>query len=264
MTRSLSQQKSVVLQSAFLRCDYPLNVGQRDQAEILGPDFVAKNSACTSPAGQIKYVQTVMEDLVMTKHKLYIMSLVPMGIALNIVLGTLVQTIKLPIYLDAVGTIAVTLLVSSAGRTGMIAGIAVGVLSFLIGGALFNPVLPWFSGTQAVVAIYTYLVIARIVNLENNVPARWLWWKLIPAGIGLGIVSGIASAPVIVAVFGGITGSGASLVAAFILKSGDTLINSVIYSGLASEPLDKTLQVLLAVAIYRATPIRHRRSFAVN
>jgi energy-coupling factor transport system substrate-specific component len=168
------------------------------------------------------------------------LAVIPLGIALNLALGTIVHTLKLPIFLDAIGTITVTLLL------GMRAGIAVGVLSFLIGGLLTDPVLPWFSGTQAIIAIYTHIV------------AKYAGFKSIPktvlSGLGLGIVAAIASAPVIVMLFGGVTGSGSSLVVAFLLKSGQGIIKSVLLSGLASEPLDKTLQCLLAVWIIRGLP----------
>ena len=42
--------------------------------------------------------------------------------------------------------------------------------------------------------------------------------------------------------------------AAFFLKAGQQLLNSALFAGLATEPLDKTLQVLLAALLYRATP----------
>jgi energy-coupling factor transport system substrate-specific component len=168
------------------------------------------------------------------------LAVIPLGIALNLALGTIVHTLKLPIFLDAIGTITVTLLL------GMRAGIAVGVLSFLIGGLLTDPVLPWFSGTQAIIAIYTH-IIARYAGFKS-IP------KTVIAGLGLGVVAAIASAPVIVILFGGVTGSGSSLVVAFLLKSGQGIIKSVLLSGLASEPLDKTLQCLLAVWIIRGLP----------
>jgi energy-coupling factor transport system substrate-specific component len=168
------------------------------------------------------------------------LALIPLGIVLNLAIGTIVHTLKVPVYLDAVGTIAVTLLV------GVRAGMAVGVLSFLLGGVLTNPVLPWFCGTQAAIALYTGFVASK----------GWLrtFPKALLSGVGLGIVAGIASAPVIVILFGGITGSGASLVVAFLLASGKSIAQSVVLSGLAAEPLDKTLQVLLALWLLRGVP----------
>lgn len=168
------------------------------------------------------------------------LALIPLGIALNLALGGLVHNLKVPLYLDAVGTITVTLL------GGMRAGILVGVTSFLIGGALVDPVMPWFSGTQAAIAIYTH-VVARRGGFASHV-------RTILSGIGLGVVAGVVSAPVIVSLFGGVTGVGASLITAFLLASGKNILQSVMLSGLASEPLDKTLQCLLAVWLLRGLP----------
>jgi energy-coupling factor transport system substrate-specific component len=170
------------------------------------------------------------------------LALIPLGIALNLALGTIVHTLKLPVYIDAVGTVITTLLL------GLRAGILVGVSSFLIGGVIVNPVLPWFSGTQAAIAIYTH-VVARRGGFKS-------YPRTILSGVGLGLVAGVVSAPVIVYLFGGITGSGASLVVAFLLASGKSILNSVILSGLAAEPLDKTLQCLLAVWVLRSLPPR--------
>jgi energy-coupling factor transport system substrate-specific component len=73
-------------------------------------------------------------------------------------------------------------------------------------------------------------------------------------GVITGIVSAIVSAPVVVYLFGGVTGSGSAFVVAFFLKTGQQLMNAVLLSGLAVEPIDKTLQVLLAALLYRSTP----------
>ncbi len=84
------------------------------------------------------------------------------------------------------------------------------------------------------------------------------WFKRVPkvvaSGIGLGVVAAIVNAPVIVYLFGGITGSGASLVVAYLLASGKGIIQSVILSGIAAEPVDKTIQCLLAYWLLRGMP----------
>ncbi len=175
------------------------------------------------------------------------LALIPLGIALNLALGLLVHTLKIPLYIDAVGTVVITLL------AGMRAGILVGVVSFAVWG-IFNPVYFWFAGTQAAIAIYTHLMATR--------GAFRTWFRTILAGVGLGIVAGVVSAPVIVALFGGITGSGASVVVAFLVASGKGILKSVILSGMACEPIDKTIQCLLAVWLIKGLPqtlLRHFR-----
>ncbi len=78
--------------------------------------------------------------------------------------------------------------------------------------------------------------------------------KVLLCGIVTGIVSAIVSAPVVVYLFGGVTGSGSALVVAYFIKTGGFLWDATLRSGLIVEPIDKTLQVLLATLLYRATP----------
>jgi len=191
------------------------------------------------------------------------LALMPCGVVLNLALGFLVYTLKLPVYLDAVGTITITLM------AGVRAGVIVGITSFLLGGLLVNPVLPWFSGTQAAIAVYVHVAASRgWLRLGSNNPKcqgfskrTVAWMRPVLTGIGLGIVAAIVSAPAIVAVFGGITGSGASLIVAFCLKSGETLVRSVLWAGLSSEPLDKTLQLILSLILIRSMPDGLKTSF---
>ena len=199
-------------------------------------------------------------------QNLRILTLIPIGIALNLGLGTLVSTLKVPLYLDAIATIAVTLL------AGWRAGVAVGVGSFLIGGLLVNPVLPWFSGTQAVVAVFTswvaskgWLRTAKKLSLDGDPSSKRKPWfnclRVILIGVSLGIIAGLASAPIIVWLFSGITGSGPSVIVAVLLKSGETLFKSVLLSGFASEPIDKTLQLIIALVLIRSLPNKLKEGF---
>jgi energy-coupling factor transport system substrate-specific component len=173
-------------------------------------------------------------------RKTWVIAFVPLGIALNLTLGTIVHTLRLPVYLDAVGTIIVTLL------AGWRAGVITGVGSFLLGGILMNPVLPWFSGTQAAIAIY--------VAIMANLGGFKSFLRTALSGLGMGIVAGIVSAPVIAYLFGGVTGAGPSVVTAFLLATGRTLVKAVLLSGLACEPIDKMLQCLLAFWIIKGIP----------
>jgi energy-coupling factor transport system substrate-specific component len=176
------------------------------------------------------------------------LALIITGTVFNLALGALIRLVQAPVYLDAIGTIVVTLI------AGPLVGAAAGVASFGLGSLFVSPVLIFFSGTQIVIALYSHFVGRR----------GWLrtWYGVLLSGIGLGVVAGAVSAPVIVYLFGGITGSGASLIAAYLLATGQKLLNAVLLSGLAAEPIDKTLQMLLAVWVLRAMPQRVLSTFA--
>jgi energy-coupling factor transport system substrate-specific component len=177
------------------------------------------------------------------------LSLMAMLIAFNIAIGGLVHIIKLPIYLDAIGTVVAVLLL------GRLPAIIVGVLSFVIAAALISPVYIWFIGTQAVLALTVYWLANRFAVFTSLL-------RLVPAGIFLGIVTGIVSAPVIVFLFGGVAGSGRDLVTAALLSTGERIVSAVVLSGAASEPFDKVLQLVIAYFVIRALPKRVLAPFA--
>lgn len=170
------------------------------------------------------------------------LALIPLCIAMNVALGGLVHFLKVPVYLDATGTILAALLIGWGG------GVIVGVASFLLAALIISPVYAFFVGTQAVIAIYIYFVAAHFAGLRTMPRA-------IITGIGLGIVAGVVSAPIIVWVFGGVSGSGRDLITALLAGSGQQILKAVLLSGAASEPVDKTLQVLIVFSLLRNSPL---------
>jgi energy-coupling factor transport system substrate-specific component len=179
-------------------------------------------------------------------------------IALNVGLGTIINVLKAPIYLDAIGTIAFAFFVQGTGLRGFGWSVLVGAASFAIGAILFNPVLIWFVPTQVAIAAYAYFVAGPLLRSalgHDSIGVRG-YALIIVLGLLLGVVAGTVSAPIIAYLFGGITGAGASVITALLLKSGETLFTSVLLSGVASEPIDKLIQLALAVTLVRLTPSR--------
>jgi energy-coupling factor transport system substrate-specific component len=174
--------------------------------------------------------------------------IVASAIALNVVIAMVVQALKLPIYLDAIGTIIATLML------GLMPGILVGVISFLIATAIISPVYVYFIGTQICIALYIYAVAKYLRGFSS-------WPRIVATGAGLGVVAGVVSAPVIVWVFGGASGSGRDLVTAVLVGTGQRILSAVFLSGAASEPIDKTLQCVLAALILRGMPVSILRTF---
>lgn len=169
------------------------------------------------------------------------LALMGMLVALNVAVGGIVHVIKLPIFLDSIGTILAAVILGLGG------GVVVGVLSFLVAAVLINPVYIWFIGTQAAIAIAVYLLASRLATFKS-VP------RVVVMGIVLGVVAGIVSAPIIILVFGGVAGSGRDMITAGLISTGQQIYKAVILSGAASEPVDKVLQVLAAFFVLRALP----------
>ena len=176
--------------------------------------------------------------------------------ALNFAIGNIVYLVKLPIYLDSIGTILCALLIFPDRRAAFICASIAGFIGVILSGLVINPFLPWFTFTMLAIALVSALLTGRATETfrARPLPVPPFVAKVVICGVITGIASAVVSAPVVVYLFGGVTGSGTAFVIAFFLKAGQQLLNSALLSGLTTEPIDKTLQVLLAALLYRATP----------
>ena len=170
--------------------------------------------------------------------------------AINLTIGGIVSLLKLPIYLDTIGLILSTVLLG--WRFGLLTGlVTVGIGFFLI-----NPYLPAYSAT----------LIAIIVSAEalaTNKMFRSVGWSVL-AGVVLAIVAAVVSAPVTAYMFGGVTASGADLLTALLRQTGQTILQSVILSGISSELVDKVLVSIAVCLVLRALPRRFFVEFSLR
>jgi energy-coupling factor transport system substrate-specific component len=160
--------------------------------------------------------------------------LIPVAIAINIVVGQIVVLLKLPVFLDSIGTVLVGVI------CGPFAGALTGALANTIWG-LFNPdSLPWWP-----VAFFIGLVAGLCANagLFKN------WWKVILTGFLIALTAAIASTPISVYLYGGITASGSSFITAYLLQTGQGVLSAVLSTGFLVEPVDKITTAMLAFAI---------------
>jgi len=143
---------------------------------LAGPDFDDALDTFTLamvvaiPAGVvayalIEYLQTRRLDSITRQFDTRTLVLMPVAMALNIVLGTAVASaLKIPIYLDSVGTILV------AALAGPLAGAATGFLSNVIWTYLAPPP---FQSPFAV----PFAIVAVAVGLLAGTFARWGWLR---------------------------------------------------------------------------------------
>jgi energy-coupling factor transport system substrate-specific component len=175
--------------------------------------------------------------------------------ALNFAIGIIVYLTKLPIFLDSVGTILCALLIFPDRRAAIVCAFLAGFIGVVLSLPI-NPFLIWFSATVLAIALVSALLTANATETfrARPLPVPSFVGKVVMYGIITGLAAAVVSAPVVVWLFGGVTGSGSGFVVAFFLKTGQQLLNSALLAGLTTEPIDKTLQVLLAALLYRATP----------
>ncbi|MDP8958540.1 MAG: ECF transporter S component [Actinomycetota bacterium] len=170
--------------------------------------------------------------------------LIPIGIAINVVGGVLVNVLRLPVFLDVIGTIMVAVL----------AGPWVGALT----GTLTNVIL----GVVARPTLIPYAIVNAAIGLVAGYLALGGWfkriWKVAVVGIALVFTAVLTASPITVWLFGGVTGSGADLVRGALLAAGQEIIQSVVTTAFIVEPIDKIASAFIAFFLARAIPLRYR------
>ena len=65
--------------------------------------------------------------------------------ALNFAIGNIVYLVKLPIYLDSIGTILCALLIFPDRLAAIVCAFIAGFIGVILSGLVINPFLPWFT-----------------------------------------------------------------------------------------------------------------------
>lgn len=161
--------------------------------------------------------------------------LMPVAIAINVAIGQIVVLLRLPLYLDSIGTVLV------GAICGPIAGLLTGMLSNIIWGLAIDPnALPWFPVAG---------VIGLVAGLCANAGLFKSWWKVVVTGFLIALGAVISGTPISVYLYGGITASGSAFITAFLLQTGQDIVSAVLSTNFLIEPIDKISTALLAFAI---------------
>ena len=131
--------------------------------------------------------------------------IIPVGVAVNFVGGQLASILKLPMYLDTIGTIFASML------CGPWVGAVTGALTNIVTG-IANPVNFAFIPVNVLAGLVTgFLARGKMFSV---------WWKWIVSMLIMAAVSIVSSAPIVVLVYGGVTGSGTSIITAAAMAAG--------------------------------------------
>ncbi|MGE7838280.1 ECF transporter S component [Viridibacillus arvi] len=170
------------------------------------------------------------------------MLLIPIGVAVNLVGFQVANVLKLPIFLDTIGTILI----------GVVAGPWVALLAGLITNlinAIFNPIyLPYALTSIAIGLGAGYLSKFGMFKQIG---------KVIISGIIITFIAVIISAPITVLVFGGATGNTSAIITATFLAAGQELWTAVFSSSFITEVADKVVSVLIVYFIVKSMSDRY-------
>ena len=166
--------------------------------------------------------------------------LMAMSIVINMAVGQLVSLLKLPVFMDSIGTVMVGILAGpwAAGLTGLVTN--------LLWGLMASPVAAAFSPVAFAIGVTAGLC-ARFGLFRT-------WWTAIIAGVIITSLNAVVAVPIRLYMFGGITGSGADFITAYMLALGRDLFGSVVVSVFTANLVDKVATALLCRGIARALP----------
>jgi len=172
--------------------------------------------------------------------KTFILTLIPVAIAINIVGGMLASTLKLPIFLDSIGTML------SAVLLGPWLGALTGLLSNLLQGLLIDPINIPFGIVNAVIGLVVGFLAKKRGFTDYLTPLL--------AGLILAILAPIIGTPIAVYLFGGVTGGGIDILYAMFIHQEMGIFTSAFLARIPANLLDKLLSAYLIMFIVRRLP----------
>ena len=173
----------------------------------------------------------------MNNKKIIFMGL---AIAINLVGGFLALTLKLPIYIDTIGTILVSILF------GPISGAMVGGLSSIFNAVTFDPISFYFMPVQIIVGLSTGMLFKK---------QKFKGVKSVLSIILVTILGSAAAAVIASFVFEGVTSSGSSILVAILKNSGMSIITSVFSTQIFTDLLDKAVSFGVVFTIIKMLPV---------
>lgn len=173
-------------------------------------------------------------------------ALMPLAIAINAAFGWAAATLKLPIYLDSLGTILV------GAASGPLAGCLTGILSIIVS-AIQSPVWLLYAPCAAFIGIAAGLAV-KCGMMRSP-------WRIIVTGILTGIISACIAAPITAYILGGASGAGTDIIVAGFRALSFNKLTAVLAQSLLTDPLDKTVCFLAVAMTIGSLPQRLRGNF---
>ncbi|GKQ43437.1 ABC transporter permease [Companilactobacillus sp. RD055328] len=168
--------------------------------------------------------------------------LIPVSVAINIVGFQICQLLRLPIFLDSIGTIL------AGAIAGPWVGMATGILTNLVNG-IFNPIFLAYMPTSIFIGLITGFLARN--NFFKNI------FTLLILGLVLSVVSAVSSGIITAIVFAGATGTTGSIATGVLLAAGNNIMVSVFSVQIIQELADKFLAVIIVKLVISSMSIRY-------
>ena len=166
--------------------------------------------------------------------------LIPVAVAINFTGSLIVSSLKLPLFLDTIGTVFISL----------VAGPWVGSVT-----AIITSIAEYFAFIP--VAICNALVVGVLAKMRT----KNLVIKTIIVSLALASASIIVSIPIIIKVYGGFTGNASSAVVVLFKSIGFSLEQAVAIATMLTEAADKIVTTVISILIIKSMSDRYLIKF---
>ena len=183
----------------------------------------------------------------MKKMTTYKICLIAFAICINFIGGQIALLLKLPIYLDSIGTVFV------AATLGPFYGMLPNLLSGLLMGMTVDVYSLYYAPVGIVLGFVTGLVY-RKWQPKN--------WNIIPAAILITLPSTIISSCITAFLFGGITSSGSTILVQILSRTPLGLVGSCFVVQFITDYLDRLICLSVSAVLFRALRQNMKGDFA--
>lgn len=167
--------------------------------------------------------------------------LIPAAVGINYLGKLIASTLKLPLWLDSIGTMLSSML------AGPIVGALCGMINNIIYGLTLDPMSFWYAISSIAIGVTVGILAYKGWTSK--------FWKVIVAGIIVALVSAVVSTPINLGLYAGQTGNlwGDALYAALIKFKFAPFIASF-FDELVVDLPDKVAVLIIAFGIFKGLP----------
>lgn len=167
----------------------------------------------------------------------------------NIIGANLALMLRLPLYLDSIGTM------TAGALFGPLWGMMPGAVSALLNGVTTDPYALYYLPVQLITGALAGLVFQKIRVIQDG---KLHLVRLFPAAVIVSLPGTVVSSSVTAFLFGGITSSGSTILVQLLHGMGLNLTASVCAVQALTDYLDRFACLALAAVLVRALPAQFR------
>lgn len=175
--------------------------------------------------------------------------LIPIAVGINLIGGTLCATLKLPLFLDMIGTILIACL------SGPWVAALCGFLTNLFLAIVANPIYLPYSIVNVLCGLITGLLVKK--GFFKNI------WGAIITWLACTVTNTVSASLITIFVYGGATGiNTSSLATAALIAATKEIVVSVFSTSMIENLIDKGLVFMIAYSLVRRIPTRFASQYA--